>query len=498
MNTSTTLTPDWNATPAPLRHTWAPLANIDQFRWLSRGDVQRQLAMARDELGVRHVRAAAMYSPEMAVWDHDLVDWRKPAKERTKRANWQLIDLSIEAIFELGLKPVYTTCFTPVGMTDDTTACWPDRNPTGMPRDLNQWTEFVSSGLRHHLARYGRDELRSWYFECWNEPNLKGHFFGGTREDFFQLWDATWRAFKSVDPGLRLGGPSTARAEWIPEFLDWTAKHGTSPDYLIAHVYNNDSEGQPLSPFDGPASHKVKNSPHFASGVIRGTRRELVRHGFAGEMHWNEWGRSWFLHDPCRETALEAAFIVKTMVEVSQEADHFAFWCLSDIYNQGGFQSSEFQGNYGLLSLHGLRKPGWFAHMMLQRLGMARVPMNGGDDLINAVATRDGAEFRVLVYAYPEKHDASPDIVTVRVALPPGCVRAPRLFRLGAMENNIVTAWKSLGSPAYPTRTQLGELQAKNTLEAVSTDHVTIEKGYVVFRIERAGIGLLEFHTGEC
>lgn len=68
---------------------------------------------------------------------------------------------------------------------------------------------------------------------------------------------------------------------------------GSPPDYLITHVYNNDSEGEPLSPFDGPASHKVKDSPHFATGVVRGLRREVDRRGFTGGVHWNKWGRSW-------------------------------------------------------------------------------------------------------------------------------------------------------------------------------------------------------------
>ena len=486
----TTITPNWTASPTPLRHTWAPIGNIDQFRWLSRADVQRQLAMARDELGVRHVRACAMFSPELAVWDYNLADWRKPAEEKSKEPNWQLIDLSIEALLDLGLKPIYSPCFTPVGMSDDPTTCWPDKNSTGMPRDLDQWRDFIVSALRHHLARYGRHEMRSWYFEIWNEPNLRGCFFGGTREEFFQLWDATWHAFKSVDPELRLGGPSTARAEWMPEFLDWTEKNGTRPDYLITHVYNNDSENEPLSPFDGPASYKVKDSPHFASGVIRGTRNEIERRGYTGEVHWNEWGRSWFLHDPLKETALEAAFIVKTMAEVSQDADAFAFWCLSDIYNQGGFQSSEFHANYGLLSLHGLRKPGWFAHVLLEQLGVSRVPVTGGDELFGAVATRDGASAKVLVYAYPQQHDSAPESVKVRVALPPAGARAPRLIRLGADENNIISKWRELGAPPYPTPAQLDLLRTANVLQ--TAEDLQIEDGHAVFSMERPGVALLE------
>ena len=485
------LTPDWTARASPLRHTWSGCGNIDQFRWLARADVQRHLARARDELGLRHVRAAAMYSPEMRVWQPRLADWRRPGAERRAAANWQVVDLSLEALLDLGLKPVYTTCFTPLGMTDDAATCWPDRNPIGLPRDLAQWTEFVASGVRHHLARYGRDEVRSWYFECWNEPNLRGGFFGGSREDFFRLWSATWRAIKSVDPELRFGGPSTARAEWIPEFLDWAGRDGTPPDYLVAHVYNNDSESQPLSPFDGPASHRVKDSPHFATGVVRGVRRELDRLGWRGEVHWNEWGRSWFPHDPPRETALEAAFVAKTMAEVGQEADYFAYWCLSDIYDQMGFQAAEFDAHYGMLSLHGLPKPSWQAHRLLGRLGRSRVPVAGGDELTGALATSDAGAHRALVWAYPAAITSAAETLSVSVAWPPAAP-TPRLFRLGERENNVLAAWRALGAPAAPTRAQVEELRAHDALVAAPSAAVVRAADRVTFTLERPGVALLD------
>jgi xylan 1,4-beta-xylosidase len=491
--TQALFTPDWKGAATPFRKTWQRIGNIDQFRWLPRADVLDHLRMARDELGVRHVRAAAMYSPELCVWDYDLADWRK-REERSKRANWQFVDIALEGLLALGLKPIYTTCFTPVGMTDDRVAkCWPDENPTGMPRDLAQWQDFVAGGIRHHIERYGIEEVRSWYFECWNEPNLRPGFFGGTQDDFFRLWSATWRAIKSVNPDLRFGGPSTARSEWIPAFLDFTSKDRTPPDYLITHVYNNDSENEPLSPFDGPASHKVKDSPHFASGVIRGLRKALDQRAWKGEVQWNEWGRSWFLHDLLRETALEPAFIVKTMAQNSQEADAFAYWCLSDVYNQCGIQSSEFQGNYGMLSLHGLRKPAWMAHQLLNRLGAERVPVSGGNELFGALATRDGDKAAALVYAYPQQYDAAPVRIEVRIAWPFG---RRALTRLGAEENNIIATWKGMGAPAYPTSVQLARLRALNTLQPASAEALRIQQTpagpVAVFEMECPGVALLE------
>lgn len=486
------LSPDWNAPAQPFRKTWAGVGNIDQFRWLGRADVQEQLVLARDELGLRHVRACAMYSPEMRVWEYKLKDWRIPAAEKERHANWQLVDMNLDRLLDLGLKPIYTTCFTPAHMTSNPAVCWPDRNPVGMPDNLDHWQQFVTQGLRHHIARYGRDEVRSWYLECWNEPNLTG-FFAGSQEDFFRLWSATWRAVKSVDPDLLFGGPSTARGEWIGEFLDWTARDGTPADYLITHVYNNDSESEPLSPFDGPASHRVKDSPHFASGVIKGVRGLLDERGWKGEVHWNEWGRSWFPHDPQKESPLEAAFVVKTMAEASQSADVFAFWCLSDIYDQIGFQNSEFDGHYGMLSLHGLKKPSWHAHALLQRLHDSAVPLAGGDAFTNAIATTDrNGKHNVLVYAYPESVDAAPEVITVSVSLPPGSTGV-EVTRIDRRENNILHAWAELGSPASPTRAQFATLRQVNSLQPSAATAVHIENGLATLSLDRPGVALLEF-----
>jgi len=491
---SVTLSPLWSKPSTVLKATWSGVGNIDQFRWLSRHDVRQQLIMARDELGLKHVRAVAMYSPELCVWDYDLKEWQSPKEQKKKKANWQQIDLNIEILLEIGLKPIYTTCFTPVGMSDDPTTCWPDKNSTGSPRDLKEWSDFVSTGIRHHVARYGIEEVRSWYFECWNEPNLKGCFFGGTMEEFFQLWSATWRAVKSVDSQLRFGGPSTARGEWMPDFLDFTTKDGSPPDYLITHIYNNDSEGQPLSPFDGPASHKVKDSPHFATGVIRGLKKELERRQWKGEVHWNEWGRSWFPYDPVKESAVETAFIVKTMAEVSQDADFFAFWCLSDIYNQAGFQSAEFSANYGLLSLHGLRKQGWFAHMLLQRLGSQAVAVEGGDGLCGAIATIKDKKIQVLAYAYPKNVDDSPEKIKFCVKLP-ASAHSAELIRLGLEENNIISSWHSMGSPEYPTPDQLRDLKLKNKLQSANESlSLDSSKEFILatFTMERPGVAFVE------
>jgi xylan 1,4-beta-xylosidase len=211
-------------------------------------------------------------------------------------------------------------------------------------------------------------------------------------------------------------------------------------------------------------------------------------------VHWNEWGRSWFPHDPLKETALEAAFIVKTMAECSQEADAFGFWCLSDIYNQAGFQSSEFQGNYGMLSLHGLRKPAWFAHQLLSRLGDRRLPCEGGDELNAAVATRTATGLAVLVYAYPALIDGAEAQREIRLNMPEGA-RNFRVTRIGAEANNCIAAWRKMGAPSYPTPAQLAELRRQNTLKSEPLEpssEAGASAGEVVIELECPGVAMIE------
>ncbi len=165
-----------------------------------------------------------------------------------------------------------TTCFMPSALAAGQKTVFTTKGRISLPKDWKKWEGLIQSTVRHCIERYGIDVVRHWYFEVWNEPNLKDNFFEGTYDDFLMLWQATYSAIKSVDGELRVGGPSTARAEWAESFLAWTRKANCEPDYMILHIYNNDCEFSALSPFNGPQEDRTAKSPNYASGVITGAR----------------------------------------------------------------------------------------------------------------------------------------------------------------------------------------------------------------------------------
>lgn len=488
------ITPAYKKQKTRLLHTWEGLGNIDQMRWMTRKDCLHQLENAYNEIGLRHIRAVGLFDDNLFVVGRDPVNFNND--QAPPRNNWQVIDYIFDSLLDIGISPMFTTAFMPSHLASGSQTVFDTKNNVTMPSSLMQWEELVTATLRHMVHRYGKERMRSWYYEVWNEPNLNA-FFGGNQEDFNQLWKSTYKAIKGVDADFRIGGPSTARAEWVQDFLDFSTKNNCKTDYLICHIYNNDSEYAALSPFAGPQSDKINKSPNFLNGVIKGVKEIADKNKFSGEIHWNEWGRSWFPHDPIRESANEAAFIVKSMAEVSHLADYFAYWCLSDIYNQAGYGAETFHGNYGMMNLQGLKKPSYFAHQLLNSLGDNRVETDTQSNLENAgsIVTESEDSTQCLIYCFvnefhPEK--SAVENARIRMLLPEKFNDAGiSLTRVSQNQNNIVTKWKELGSPDYLKYDERQQWKEYNKLQkdvGPFTIHEDGSKRYLEFNMEVPGV----------
>lgn len=492
-------TPDWNDKGTNLRNTWEGIGNVDQFRWFVRGDMQEQLAQMQKDLNLRHVRAVGMFDDELRVYGIDPTTWRE--KERKQKYNWQVIDYAIESLLERGINPMITTSFMPGGLASGEQFCFTTKANVTPPKDYKEWSKLVTSTIKHYNDRFGESVVSNWYFEVWNEPNLDAFWKGGDKQEFFKLYQTTYEAIKSVNPNLKIGGPSCARAEWVADFIEFGTKNDCLADYIIAHVYNNDSEFGALSPFDGPQSDKVNQSPNFLPGCVKGTRKLINELGFKGELHFNEWGRSWFPSDSIRESQNEAAFIVKSMAECSQYADYFAYWCISDIYDQLGYGAETFHGNYGMLNLQGLKKPSYKAFQLLGKLGETQVAVTNPTNnvLQSAMASRSKNGYQFMFYSF-EKDFVPETLNTTKLKvsfLLPESINLDNItiYQIGKTENNILAEWEKLNKPVYLKKEELTHLLSFNDLQKCSGNYNienTTSGKILTFETESPGVALVE------
>ena len=491
--------PSWESKGTPFRHTWEGMGNVDQFRWMVRKDMQDQLSMARKDLNMKNVRAVGLFDEEMRIFGLDPKTWKD--SNRTPRYNWQVIDYVIQSMLDKGINPMITTAFTPYAMASGEQYCFTTKGNVTPPKDYEKWADLVDKTTKHFIERFGLETVKSWYFEVWNEPNLDAFWKGADKAEYFKLWAVTYKAIKGVNKNIRIGGPSTARADWIKDFIDYGRGHKCEADYIITHVYNNDSPFAALSPFAGPQADKINGSPNFLPGIIKGTRKLLDSLGYKGELHFNEWGRSWFPSDEIRESQYEAAFLVKCMAEASQYADYFGYWCLSDIYDQAGYGAETFHGNYGMLSLDGLKKPSYKAFELLGKLGNRQIQIqsSNNDVLKSAIATKNESGYQFLFYALEKdfivvKNDVNK--IKVSFSLPkkfnPNKIK---ITQIGNSENNILYEWRKMNNPSYLNKFQLQELKKHNILKSSKLGYKIIsskEGKKIEFDTEITGVALVE------
>ena len=105
------------------------------------------------------------------------------------------------------------------------------------PKDYKQWATLIERLVSHCVERYGEREVGEWLFEVWNEPNLKT-FWTGTQREYFKLYRHTAEAIKNVSTSFKVGGPATARSEWIEEFVNFVNE--TTPADFVSTHYPND------------------------------------------------------------------------------------------------------------------------------------------------------------------------------------------------------------------------------------------------------------------
>jgi xylan 1,4-beta-xylosidase len=226
---------------------------------LIRDDSQAQLKLAADELGFRYIRFHAIF--------HDVLGTVRVEDGKTVY-NWSKIDRLYDDLLARHIRPFVELGFTPKALATSQNSIFYWNGNTSHPKQ-GAWHDLVDAFILHIEERYGRDEVRTWFFEVWNEPNLSGFWEGGDQKAYFELYDLTSKTIKSIDPALRIGGPSTAGAAWVPEFLAHVKQSGAGVDFVTTHTYG--VQGGFLDE-DGKSDTKLDPSPDAIAGDVRRVR----------------------------------------------------------------------------------------------------------------------------------------------------------------------------------------------------------------------------------
>ena len=168
--------------------------------------------------------------------------------------DWTIVDRIFDTFHETGVKPLVQLGFMPEALSTHPQPyrhTFPEGNIftgwTYPPKDYSKWSELVFRCAQHLRERYGDDEVKSWLWEVWNEPDID--YWHGTPEEYFKLYDFSVDAVLRAVPEAHIGGPdstgpnSPKAVAFLHDFLEHcahgknfaTGKTGTRVDFVSFH-----------------------------------------------------------------------------------------------------------------------------------------------------------------------------------------------------------------------------------------------------------------------
>jgi xylan 1,4-beta-xylosidase len=448
---------DVSQTSGPVDRFFDLSVGSDYPGTLIRDDSQVQLKTVTDELGFRYIRFHAIF--------HDVLGTVKIEDGKTVY-DWTKIDQLYDDLLSRHIKPFVELGFTPEALATSKNSIFYWQGNTSHPKPEG-WCDLIDAFTRHIEARYGKDEVRSWFFEVWNEPNLSGFFEGADQKAYFELYDQTAKTLKAVDLELKVGGPSTAGAAWVPEFLAHVKQSGAPVDFVTTHTYG--VLGGFLDEY-GQSDTKLDPSPDAVLGDVRRVREQISASPFPGlPLYFTEWSTSYTPRDAVHDSYISAPYILTKLKGAQGLLQGMSYWTYTDLFEEPGPPTAPFQGGFGLLNPQGIRKPAYFAYKYLHALQGESLKTSDPQAML---ATKDGNVTGVIwdfqqpdqkvsnrpFYTKPVlSHPAAPVKLQV-TRLAPNAAYQLEVHRTGYHANDAYTAYLEMGSPKQLTPEQVTKL----------------------------------------
>lgn len=450
--------------------------------------------------------------------------------------NWHIVDSIFDTYVQRGMKPLAQMGFMPEALSTHPEPYQHHWQPgqdykyifTGWaypPKDYNKWGELIYQWVKHSVERYGKDEVNSWYWELWNEPNGGNGYWKGDVHEYCKLYDYSSAAVKRALPSAKVGGPHATgpSGKGAADFLKTFLTHCISD--------TNYATGKIGSPIDFVAFH-AKGAPRVVNNHVRmnvGQQLRDISNGFAIVASYPQLkdlpviiGES----DPegCAACGMatnpENAYRNGTMYSSYTAASFARKYLLADYHHVNllgavswsfEFENQPWFYGYRDLATNGVDKPVLNVFRMFGMMKGKRVETSGnkmypfltvrdssirtGDD-VGALAAKDRNSITVMVWNYHDDDTTGPaEQVQVQIKDVPAKQITITEYRIDKTHSNSYEVWKTMGSPAQPSAQQIKTLEQAGQLQLSGKPvKTTVKDGVVKYNtvLPRQAVALLK------
>lgn len=450
--------------------------------------------------------------------------------------DWTIVDKIFDTYLQRGVKPLAQFGFMPEALSPKPQPYehhWKPGEPydkiytgwTYPPKDYKKWAALVHEWVKHCVARYGKAEVESWYWELWNEPNIK--YWSGTLQEFCKLYDYTVDAARRALPTIKIGGPDATGPSWdnAAKFLTTFLKHCVSDTNYVT--------GKIGTPLDFIAFH-AKGSPKIVNGHVQmnmGTQLRDIAAGFKivrsfptlknlpiiiGESDPEGCAACGMKTNPqnaYRNGTMYSSYTAASFARKYALADYYKANLLGAVSWSFEFENQPYFYGFRDLATNGIDKPVLNVFRMFGMMSGKRVEVKGNQSYtfemvrdssvrgknadIDALASKDARSAAVMLWHYHDDDVQAADAqIEVNLKGFPSKTVNIHHYRIDNENSNSYEVWKKMGSPENPTKEQIAILEKAGQLTLLtSPSYVKTTNGELKLTVSlpRQGVSLLKF-----
>lgn len=314
-------------------------------------DVQEQLKELKQTTGIQYVKIWNILSKEHCFLEK-------------KGYNFRKLDLVLDFMVENHMKP-----YLELGHKPTLFMYTPERSVKGQEeeRKIYQYSVFeeIMKQLCTHLVnRYGIEELESWYFAYWNDPQLNMTEAEGKYYPYFEM---IYRTLKEISPDIRVGGASLIlgyELDVCSNILNLWKQRNITPDFFSVCSF------QYIAVTDHETRYGRKSiDSKYMKNQIDILQNAMDESGIGNiELHVDEWNFTISNRNVLNDSCEQGAYILKNYIDMEGTVDFMAYWHALDLYSDYYDTNTILNGDSGLISRDGIRKPSFYAFSFINRL----------------------------------------------------------------------------------------------------------------------------------
>lgn len=417
--------------------------------------------------------------------------------------NWKIVDQIFDTYVKRGMKPLAQIGFMPEALS---TKPFPyqhkwkpgaryDEILTGWaypPKDYKKWSNLVYEWVKHCVARYGKAEVESWYWEVWNEPD--GAYWKGTQAEFFKLYDYAADGLKRALPTAKIGGANVTGGG--TKYLDAFIKHCLNDTNYVT--------GKIGSPLDAVLFH-AKGSPNVVNETVVMNVKTQLRNidgnykiiskypqlknipviiGESDPEGCAACGMSTNPENAYRNGTMYSSYTAASFARLYELTDKYKINLLGAVTWSFEFENQPWFAGFRDLATNGIDKPvlnvfRMFGQMKGNRVEAISNRMYNLNTILDSsirkpqtdigvLATKAEKTAAVLLWNYhDEDKTGSSDLISIQLNKLPAKTVMVTEYRIDTENSNSYTAWKKMGSPQNPDAKQIAALEKSGQLKMI-------------------------------